>query len=130
MESLTGNIDLTTDAGISAARSLVNQRNQESRNKPRLVADGQRHAAMKGRNHGGPVRPFGWREDRVRVSKREAAHIRAAVPRIVAGVSCVTLAQEWNTRGVPTVTGAQWRASTVRKVFLNPRLAGLAVYPG
>ena len=28
--SVTGNIDLTTDAGISAARNLVNQRNQES----------------------------------------------------------------------------------------------------
>jgi DNA invertase Pin-like site-specific DNA recombinase len=28
--SLTGNIDLTTDAGINSARSLVNQRNQES----------------------------------------------------------------------------------------------------
>src|SRR6266566_9823841 len=54
VESLTGNIDLTTDSGISAARSLVNQRNQESRNKSRLVADGQRHAAMKGSNHGGP----------------------------------------------------------------------------
>jgi site-specific DNA recombinase len=34
--SLTGNIDLTTEAGISAARSLVNQRNQESRNTSRL----------------------------------------------------------------------------------------------
>ena len=51
--SLTGNIDLTTDAGISAARGLVNQRNQESRNTSRRVTDGQRHAAMRGRNHGG-----------------------------------------------------------------------------
>jgi site-specific DNA recombinase len=47
--TLTGNIDLTTDAGISAARGLVNQRNQESRNTSRRVIDGQRHAAMKGR---------------------------------------------------------------------------------
>ena len=63
--SLTGNIDLTTDAGISAARSLVNQRNQESRNTSRRVINGQRHAAMKGGNHGGRMRPFvaiqpGW----------------------------------------------------------------------
>jgi DNA invertase Pin-like site-specific DNA recombinase len=62
--SLTGNIDLTTDAGVSAARSLVNQRNQESRNTSRRVIDGQRHAAMKGGNHGGRMRPFGWQKDR------------------------------------------------------------------
>src|ERR1700758_1324739 len=60
--SLTGNIDLTSDAGISAARGLVNQRNQESRNNSRRVIDGQRHAAMKGGNHGGKNRPFGWRK--------------------------------------------------------------------
>ncbi len=130
VESLTGNIDLTTDSGISAARSLVNQRNQESRNKSRLVADGQRHAAMKGRNHGGPRRPFGWRKDRIRAHKREVAVIRAEVARILAGVSDTTLAQEWNARGIRTVTGAQWRASTVRNIYLSPRICGQVVYRG
>ena len=97
--SLTGNIDLTTDAGISAARSLVNQRNQESRNTSRRVIDGQRHAAMKGGNHGGRHRPFGWRKDRIHLNKREAAHIRRELPRILAGVGALTLAREWNARG-------------------------------
>jgi site-specific DNA recombinase len=130
VESVTGNIDLTTDAGISAARTLVNQRNQESRNKSRLVADGQRHARMKGRNLGGPMRPFGWRKDRTRVNKRESALIRATVPRILAGLSCGTLAQEWNAKRIPTVTGAEWRTPTVRKIFLNPRLCGMVIYRG
>src|SRR6266540_6155226 len=40
--SMTGNIDLSTDAGIDSARSLVNQRNAESRNTSRRVADGKR----------------------------------------------------------------------------------------
>ncbi len=83
--SLTGNIDLTTDAGISAARGLVNQRNQESRNTSRRVTDGLRHAAMKGRNHGGTKRPFGWRKDRIHINKREVEHIRREIPRILAG---------------------------------------------
>jgi site-specific DNA recombinase len=128
--SLTGNIDLTTDAGISAARSLVNQRNQESRNTSRRVADGQRHAAMAGRNHGGRMRPFGWRKDRIRLNKREAAHVRREVPRILAGVSSLTLAREWNERGVPTVTGVAWRAATIRNMYLRPRICGLVVYRG
>ena len=126
--SLTGNIDLTTDAGISAARSLVNQRNQESRNTSRRVIDGQRHAAMKGGNHGGRYRPFGWRKDRIRVNKREAAHIRREIPRILAGVSALTLSREWNERGIPTSTSVQWRSTTIRRMYLSPRIAGWVVY--
>jgi hypothetical protein len=57
--------DRLGDAGISASRGLVNQRNQESRNTSRRVIDGQRHAAMKGRNHGGKNRPYGWRKDHI-----------------------------------------------------------------
>ena len=128
--SLTGNIDLTTDAGISAARSLVNQRNQESRNTSRRVINGQRHAAMKGGNHGGRMRPFGWRKDRIHLNKREAAHIRREVPRILAGVGALTLAREWNARGVPAVTGVEWRQGTIRNMFLRPRICGLVTYQG
>ena len=128
--SLTGNIDLTTDAGISAARSLVNQRNQESRNTSRRVIDGQRHAAMKGGIHGGQHRPFGWRKDRIHLNKREVAHIRRELPRILAGVSAFTLAREWNERGIPTVTGAVWRRGTIRNIFLRPRICGLVTYQG
>lgn len=128
--SLTGNMDLTTDAGISAARSLVNQRNQESRNTSRRVVDGHRHSAMQGRPHGGAKRPFGWRKDRVRLNKREAAHIRRELPRILAGVSPLTLAREWNERGIPTVMGTQWRGTRIRRMFLSPRLCGFVVYHG
>ena len=128
--SLTGNIDLTTDAGVSAARSLVNQRNQESRNTSRRVIDGQRHAAMKGGNHGGRMRPFGWRKDRIHLNKREAAHIRRELPRILAGVSPFSLAREWNARGIPTVTGVVWRQGTIRNMFLRPRICGLVTYQG
>ncbi|PZS29423.1 MAG: hypothetical protein DLM61_13025 [Pseudonocardiales bacterium] len=128
--SLTGNIDLTTDAGISAARSLVNQRNQESRNTSRRVINGQRHAAMEGGNHGGRMRPFGWRKDRIRLNKREVGHIRRELPRILAGVSPLTLAREWNERGIPTVTGVPWRAATIRNMYLRPRVCGFVLYQG
>jgi DNA invertase Pin-like site-specific DNA recombinase len=128
--SLTGNIDLTSDAGISAARSLVNQRNQESRNTARRVMDGQRHAAMKGKNHGGANRPYGWRKDRTRLNKRESGIIRAEVPRILAGVSASRIAQEWNERRIPSVNGGKWRSVTVKQVFLSPRICGQVVYRG
>jgi site-specific DNA recombinase len=128
--SLTGNLDLATDAGISGARSLVNQRNQESRNTSRRVADGKRRAAMEGGNHGGPNRPFGWRKDRQHVSKREVTYIRRELPRIRAGVSPLTVANEWNNRKIRTVTGVLWRAATIQNMFLRPRMCGLVMYQG
>ncbi|WP_410614036.1 recombinase family protein [Amycolatopsis sp. lyj-109] len=128
--SMTGNIDLTTDEGIDSARRLVSQRNSESRNTSRRVTDGKRRAAQAGKLHGGPNRPFGWRKDRIAVNKREAKHILAAVPRIIAGLSPLTLAREWNDRKIPTVTGAEWRAATVRNMFTRPRMCGMVVYRG
>ncbi|HEX3790340.1 MAG TPA: recombinase family protein [Pseudonocardiaceae bacterium] len=126
--SMTGNIDLSTDSGISAARNLVNQRNAESRNTSRRVADGKRRAANAGKIHGGPNRSFGWRKDRLTLNKRESAHIRKALPRIRVGLSPLTLAREWNEHKIPTVTGVPWRAATIRNMFLRPRMCGMVVY--
>jgi site-specific DNA recombinase len=128
--SMTGNIDLSTDAGISAARNTVNQRNNESRNTSRRVIDGKRRAAHAGKNHGGRMRPYGWRKDRLTLNKRESGHLRRELPRILVGVSPLTIAREWNERGIPTVTGAQWRAGTIRNMFLRPRVSGKVQYRG
>ena len=129
--SRTGNIDLTTDAGIASARSEVSQRNAESRNTSRRVTNGMRHLAQDGRVSGGRYRPFGWRKDRTHINKREAKHIRDQLDRIIAGkVSPITIAKEWQQRGIPTVSGKSWRDQTVRDMFLNPRLCGWKTYHG
>lgn len=130
VRSMTGNIDLTTDAGISAARSLVSQRNDESRNTSRRVVDGKRKAAQRGQHNGGRMRPWGWRKDRLKLNKRESGHILAALPRIRKGLTPLTLANEWNARKIPTVTGKPWRAGTIRNMFIRPRMCGMVVYRG
>nr|WP_052478581.1 recombinase family protein [Kibdelosporangium sp. MJ126-NF4]CEL19255.1 Recombinase [Kibdelosporangium sp. MJ126-NF4]CTQ94946.1 Recombinase [Kibdelosporangium sp. MJ126-NF4] len=127
--SMTGNIDLTTDEGISSARRLVGQRNDESRNTSRRVARGKRKAAAKGKNHGGRFRPYGWRKDRVRLNKREAQRLRDAAERIInSGITAITLAKEWNQKEVPTVSGGKWRATTIRNMFTRPRICGMVTY--
>jgi DNA invertase Pin-like site-specific DNA recombinase len=125
---MTGNLDLTTDEGISSARTEVNQRNQESRNISRRTTKGKRRAAMEGKIGGGPIRPFGWRKYKITINKREAKHIQREVPRLIAGVRPITIAREWNERGIPTVTGAEWRAMTIVQIFTNPRLCGWRTY--
>nr|WP_084467636.1 recombinase family protein [Actinokineospora inagensis] len=126
----TGSIDLTTDEGISSARREVDQRNRESRNISRRMADGNRRAALAGKVHGGHNRAFGWRKDRTTMSKREAAHIRREIPRLLGGVRPRTIAIEWEKRGIPTINGGQWRAMTIQQIFTNPRLCGWRTYLG
>jgi site-specific DNA recombinase len=128
--SKTGNINLTTDEGIDAARNVVKQRNQESRNTSRRVARGKRHAALAGKNHGGPMRPFGWRKDRLTLSKRESQRIRSELRRIYSGVQPITIARDWNKKGIKTVTGVPWRAATIKNMYLRPRMCGWVTYQG
>ena len=46
------------------------------------------------------------------------------------GVRPITLAREWNERGIPTVNGSKWHATTIKNMFTGPRIAGYVVYRG
>ena len=59
---------------------------------------------MKGGNHGGKLWPFGWRKDRIHLSKREAEHIRREI-RILAGVRPITMARP--SLPIPPIAGAR-----------------------
>jgi hypothetical protein len=37
----------------------------------------------------------------------------------------MTIARDWNERGLPGATGCPWTAKTLRKVLLSARIAGL-----
>ena len=127
---MTGFLDLTSDAGIAMARNEVNQRNLESRNLSRRLSAGKRHSALKGRNFGGPNRPFGWKADKVTIEPNEAALIRDAFKKVVAGVRLRTITKDWNEQNVTTVTGKAWTTTTLRQILTNPRLCGNRTYRG
>jgi DNA invertase Pin-like site-specific DNA recombinase len=117
---MTGFLDLTSDAGIAMARNEVNQRNLESRNISRRISAGKRHAALKGRNFGGPNRPFGWKSDKVTIDLVESELIRGAFKRAVAGVRLRSIVKDWNGQGVSTVTGKMWTVIILRQILTNP----------
>ncbi|MEV6526619.1 recombinase family protein [Longispora sp. NPDC051575] len=125
---MTGVLDLTTDAGISSARTEVNQRNQESRNISRRVSTGKRRSALKGKNSGSGSRPFGWQADRIHLDETESALILEAVNRVFAKTKVRTIVMDWQKRGIPTVTGKKWVASVLSQILVNPRLCGLQTY--
>jgi site-specific DNA recombinase len=122
---LRGSLDLTTDAGILMARFLVSHANTSSRDTSRRVADMQRADAMAGKPHHGG-RPYGWAKDGVTLVEPEAANLRDAASRMLAGESDCSIVADWFTRGVRTARDKRWTVASLQVVLTNPRVAGLA----
>ncbi len=55
----------------------------------------------------------------------ERALVREAAERVLAGHGLMTIAKDWNRRGVPSASEQPWTAKTLRKVLLSARIAGL-----
>lgn len=86
--------------------------------------------AEHGKPHGGGPRPFGFDPDRVTLNDREAATVREMASRILAGESLISVTTWLQSSGVPTVSGTEWRTTTVRDLLLQPRIAGLRTHQG
>lgn len=83
--------------------------------------------------------PFGF--ERIYDSKtkkfveQRADPVRAPITaelteRVAAGESLYGLRNDMEDRGVPTLTGASWRFSTIRQIVLNPANIGIRVHHG
>jgi DNA invertase Pin-like site-specific DNA recombinase len=133
--SLSGSLTLTaggTDSERFMARILVASANKSSADTARRVALARERLA--GQSYGGGRRPYGFRPDpdapmyhkRLITVEAEAAVIRQAAADILdRKISLKAAARELRERGVPTVTGAPWTASTLRDVLSKKALTGL-----
>ncbi|HEX6492074.1 MAG TPA: recombinase family protein, partial [Candidatus Dormibacteraeota bacterium] len=113
MACVTGEIDLATHDGQFHARILGAVSRKESDDKSRRISRKHLEIARAGRVSGGGARPYGYAEDRVTIVREEAAVIREMAQRILAGDSLRSVATDLNERGVPTVSGGEWRAHVV-----------------
>lgn len=71
-------------------------------------------------------RGFGHSQDRSRIIEPEAAVIRDAAERVLAGETLSSIVQEWNRRSIRTASGGPWRVNSLSSILVQPRLAGLA----
>src|SRR5664280_273783 len=71
------------------------------------------------------VRPFGFELDRITHRKSEAAEVKWATSKILAGASLRSIYIDWNQRNVLTSRGNPWTQNSVKKLLLRPRNAGL-----
>lgn len=113
--------------GVAVLIASVGQ--QESHNIATRVSRQQADAASAGRPHGGR-RAYGYSADGMKLVPGEARQVKEAAKRLLAGESMLSVVEDWNARGITTTTGATWRVSTLRRMMVRPRLAGLSVYQG
>ena len=127
--TVTGDVDLSTDAGRLVGRILASVARGEVERKGARQKRAQQQAAQLGKPAGGR-RPFGYGSDGVMVVEDEAVLITAAYTDLLAGASLKSIARSWNEKGITTTMGGPWRHDNVRNMLKNPRNAGLRSYRG
>jgi DNA invertase Pin-like site-specific DNA recombinase len=126
-----GTFDLTTPAGKAVAHTVAAWSQYEGEQKAlRQVAANAQRAAK-----GTPSHRVGYGYTRtaagVELDPAEAATIRDAAERVLAGASLRSVCMDFNARGVPTPgRGALWNSTTLKQLLLRPSLAGLTVHRG
>jgi len=130
LTSVTEPLDSTNEIGLAVVRMLVNFANVESTSISIRIRSKMQERAR----NGDPLltgRAFGYTKGRKEVVEEEAALIREAAERVLAGEQVASIVIDWNRRHVPTPSGAaQWCHAPLMKILRNPRLVGDNTYRG
>lgn len=120
-----GEIDLNTSQGRMTFRMLCAIATQESEGKSDRIRSKHRELLETGAvGGGGTYRPFGYADDRITIVPAEAAMLRDAAARVVAGESMASIARSFAESGVTTTSGRQWEVTALKGVLLSPRIVG------
>ena len=130
LASVSGDVDLSTHDGQFLARILGAVAAKESDDKSRRIRRKKEADAQAGKVAGGGSRPYGYEDDKLKVRESEAIVIRDCAARFLAGEALRSICTGLNERGVPTSTGGEWQAQTLRRVLLSARISGQREHKG
>jgi site-specific DNA recombinase len=140
-----GELDLSTASGGFYGFMETGRSWYESAIRSQRVKDAVERNARAGKRTGGGSRPFGykiirhdlgdgarrrWRIVGEELEPAEAEAIKEAAARVLRGESLRSVAMDFNERGIKTVGGSRWQGSTLRRVLISPRIAGLREHHG
>jgi site-specific DNA recombinase len=125
-----GLYDLSTPAGRMSARVVGSVARFESEQKSARLKLKAAQIASTGKNGGGGSRPFGFEDDRITIRESEAAVIRLCAERIIAGWTLRGTARRLVDDGVLTVSGKQWTITSLKRILVAHRTAGIRAHLG
>jgi len=130
LATVTGEHDLATPSGRLHFRMLGSIARYESEHRAERLRLKFQEQASAGRPKGGGLRPFGFEADKLTVNEAEAALLRQAAERLLAGDGPYAVLRDWQARGIVTPAGNVWSSTSLRRALLAPRTAGLREYRG
>ncbi|MEI7779497.1 MAG: recombinase family protein [Actinomycetes bacterium] len=128
--TIHGDVNLRTGNGLLMARIVGAVAAEESDAKSRRLKRKFLQLAQEGKSKGGGTRPYGMNDDRVTLNRHEAEVIKVLADRFLAGESLVSITRWLQDSGEHTVTGKEWRTTTVRNLLLSPRISGRREHHG
>ncbi|AEK37662.1 hypothetical protein CVAR_2317 [Corynebacterium variabile DSM 44702] len=129
VEVVTGNgLDPSSSDGELLGTILAAISQAESRHKGERVRAAQEAAARAGKPRRGGNRTFGYEHGMAEFREDEAAWIREAARRVLAGESVRSICQDMDADGVKTTTGGIMRTGVLRATLTNPKIAGYATW--
>jgi site-specific DNA recombinase len=127
--SCYGDYDLSNPDGCFMARIVVAQANKESADKSRRLRRKMLELAEAGKWNGHP-RAFGYDKAGMTVVPEEAALIREAAERVLAGEAVRSVCVDFYERGVRGVKGGPLGRTTLRQILQSARISGQREHRG
>lgn len=126
-----GDLDLATPAGRMLAGMLGHAARYEVEQKSARQVAANVQRSQRGHWHF-TVRPYGYEKvnGKVTIIPDEADVLREMYERFIAGETYYRIAEDLNSRGIPSLKDAQWSMTQVRDRLKNPHYAGIATYKG
>jgi DNA invertase Pin-like site-specific DNA recombinase len=122
------NFDLTNADGRFSARIMVSVANKSSEDMSRRLKREMERKALAGEAPGG-VAPFGWNQDGT-LNAEETKALDEMGDKILAGDSVTTVTDWLKEQGFVGRSGKPYIRTTVYRMLINPRNAGLRVFRG
>lgn len=124
-------LDLGDPTGVAVATILTAIAAMEVQHKGNRQKAANRQRAGNGKAHW-IRRPFGYERDgdAVSVVPAEAAALRDAADRVLAGETLASIARDFNAAGLRSTLAKPWNVTSLRRALINPRTAGRRLYNG
>lgn len=126
-----GEYDLATASGRMTARVIGAVARGESEHKSERIRRKAEELAKAGKPAGGK-RMYGYelRDGDLVLIAEEAARIREAADRVLAGETLGSIWRDWVAREVPTTHGKAWSVNSIKRFLISGRIAGLREHHG